>query len=87
MKKILTALLCAILWLLDFDHILVYILIPGGLVAVGVLIEAGWLYYVLALGIYGGIIWMLGRLIDRIADRAARSGVEKLEKWLHKHNQ
>ena len=87
MKKILTALLCVILWLLDFDHILVYILIPGGLIAVGVLIEAGWLCYVLALGLYGGIVWVLGRLIDRIADRAARSGMEKLEKWLDKHKQ
>lgn len=79
MKKILEAILCAILWITDFDNILLWFLIPGGLIALGVMIEAGWLYYVLALGGYTGICRGLSKLIDRAVDK----GNDKFEKWLN----
>ena len=80
MKKILEAILCAILWITDFDNILVWLLIPGGLIAFGVMIEAGWLYYVLALGGYAAICYGISKLIDRAVDK----GSEKFDKWLKK---
>ena len=79
MKKILEAILCAILWITDFDNILLWFLIPGGLIALGVMIEAGWLYYVLALGGYIGICRGISKLIDRAVDK----GNDKFEKWLN----
>ena len=78
MKKILEAILCGILWITDFDNILIWILIPGGLIALGVVLEAGWLYYVATLGIYACICFA----VDRLLDRAAQRSVEKFDKWL-----
>lgn len=67
MKKFFEFLLGAVLWLFDFEHIMLFILLPGGLIALGVMAEAGWLYYPAALGIYAVVIWILDRILDRIA--------------------
>lgn len=66
MKKFLHMILEILFWLLDFDNILVFILIPGGLIALGVMIEAGWQYYPIALGIYAAILWILNRIINKL---------------------
>jgi hypothetical protein len=78
MKKILEAILCGILWITDFDNILIWFLIPGGLIALGVMLEVGWLYYVLALGGYAAICRGVSWLIDRVVDK----GNERIDKWL-----
>ena len=80
MKKLLEAILCAILWITDFDNILIWLLIPGGLIALGIMIEAGWLYYILTLGGYAAIC----RGISKLLDRAVEKGNEIIDKWLNK---
>lgn len=80
MKKLLMTLLAAILWLLDFDNILVFILIPAGLIVLGVVNEVGWLWYPIVLGIYAGIIWCISRMIDKAAD----AGVKAASDWWKK---
>ena len=62
----------------DLDNILIWFLIPGGLIALGVMLEAGWLYYVLALGGYAAICRGVSWLIDRVVDK----GNERIDKWL-----
>lgn len=83
MKKLLEAILCAILWITDFDNILIWLLIPGGLIALGIMLGAGWLYYVAALGIYAGICFA----VDRLMDKAAERSLKKFDEWLKKRNQ
>ncbi len=75
MKKILEilgALFGAFLWLLDFDNILWYILIPGGILVWGLLEGYSWSYYLIAYGIYTAVNiagHLLGKRFDRWMDR------------------
>lgn len=80
MKKFIMYFLGAILWITDFENILVFILIPAGLIALGIMTEAGWLYYPTALGIYAAILWILDRIINKLAD----AGVKAVSGWLKK---
>lgn len=80
MKKFFLNLLAVILWITDFENIVVFILIPGGLIAFGVIAEAGWLYYPIALGIYAAILWILDRIINILAD----AGIKAVSNWLKK---
>lgn len=80
MKRFLLRLLGALLWITDFENIMVYILIPVGLIAVGVMNEADWGYYVAAISIYAAILFALDHIFNKLAD----TGVKFLADWLKK---
>lgn len=80
MKKFLLGVLYAVLWITDFENILVFILIPAGLIALGVIAQAGWLYYPTALGIYAASLWILDRMINILAN----AGIKAASGWLKK---
>ena len=68
LRDILLVLLGCILWLLDFNNIFWYILIPAGILAVGIFYEGSWKYYLFAYGLYTVInlaIHLLGKKIDK----------------------
>ena len=68
LRDILLVLLGCILWLLDFTNIFWYILIPAGILAVGIFYEGAWKYYLFAYGLYAVInlaIHLLRKKIDK----------------------
>ena len=72
LRKFLGIVLGCILWLLDFDNILWYILIPGGILVWGLLEGYSWSYYLIAYGIYTAVNiagHLLGKGFDRWMDR------------------
>ena len=72
LRDILLVILGCILWLLDFDNVLWYILIPVGILAVGIYFEGTWKFYLIAYGIYVGInlaIHRIGKKIDKQVDK------------------
>lgn len=69
--KILGALFGIFLWLLDFDNILWYMLIPLGILLLGVWQGFSWRYYLIAYGIYIALNiagHLLGKGFDRFMD-------------------
>ena len=72
LRDVLLVLFGCILWLLDFENIFWYILIPVGILAVGIFYEGSWKYYLIAYGIYAVInlvIHLLGKKIDTRVDK------------------
>lgn len=67
MKKVFKFLLEGVLWILEPRNSILFLLMPAGLIGVGVMIEAGWMYYPIALGIYALVMWVLSWLADLLA--------------------
>lgn len=67
MKKVFKFLLEGVFWILEPTNSILFLLMPAGLIGVGVMIEAGWMYYPIALGIYALVMWALSWLADLLA--------------------